>query len=259
MFGYQFDTTISISLEYNQKTHDQKKLCTLATSFSADICTTASSRDGDMTYSSLHPHYESTVGSEIATVAAAEPETDPAFYHDNCLTICCTIGSQFSKKGPNAGPVVFGSTLDRISAKYKIEAGPDDVYRQFGAILYENNMQVCPAIPENTIDSIEDAVHTMDAVPCIKPLNGNIIGRGLLRVNDVSGDQSTDFRVRMTEIPYDSRAAFLGIYSPIGGCVSTTATTTTAPMTTTTSTNTAPTTTTTRQQQLLLAVFLSGG
>jgi hypothetical protein len=38
----------------------------------------------------------------------------------------------------------------------------------------------------------------MDTVPCIKRLYGNVIGGGLLRVNDVSGDQSTDFRVRMT-------------------------------------------------------------
>jgi hypothetical protein len=43
-FGYQFDTTVSIILGYNQKTHDQKKFSTLATLFSTDIYMTASSR-----------------------------------------------------------------------------------------------------------------------------------------------------------------------------------------------------------------------
>ena len=114
-FGYQSDTTVSIVLEYNQKMHDRKKISTLATSFSADIYMPASSRDGDMTCNSLRSRCESTVGSEIAFVDTAEPETDPAFYHDYILTIYCTIGSQFSEKGPQAGPVIFGYQLYRTA------------------------------------------------------------------------------------------------------------------------------------------------
>ena len=68
-----------------------------------------------MTCNSLRSRCESTVGSEIASVDTAEPETDPAFYHDYVLTIYCTIGSQFSEKGPQAGPVIFGYQLYRTA------------------------------------------------------------------------------------------------------------------------------------------------
>ena len=227
-----------------------------------------------MTCNSSHSRCDSTVGSDIATFEVIEPETDPAFDHDNCLTIYCTIGSQLSKKGPNTDPVMFESQSNRISAKSKIEDGPDDGYRQFGATSYKNNMKFCPAITvgissrcttmidqflscfatlqENTIDWIGDAIHTMD-------LCGNMFVEGLIRVTGVSGVQSTDFRVHIIGHFYNSRAASLGIQSSIGGCVSATTTTTTASTTTTTSTNAAPTITTTRRQQLLLADFFSGG
>ena len=103
-------------------------------------------------------------------------------------------------------------------------------------------------LQENAIDWIGGAIHTMDTIPSIKRLRGNVIVGGLLRVNDVSGDQSTDLRVHITGILYDSRAAPVSIVFSIGGCVSTT-----------TSTNKAPTTTTARRHQLLLADFMSGG
>jgi hypothetical protein len=147
---------------------------------------------------------------------------------------------------------MFESQSDTISAKSKIEDGADDGYRQFGATSYKNNMKICPAITENTIDWLGDAIHIMD-------LYGNMFVGGQIRVTDVYGDQSTDFRVHITGHFYNSRAASLGLYSSIGGCVSAATTTTTAPTTTATSTNAEPTITTTRRQQLLLADFFSGG
>jgi len=226
-----------------------------------------------MTCNSLHSRCDSTNGSADTTFDVIEPETDPAFDQDKCLTIYCTIGSQLSKKGPNTDPVMLESQFNRVSAKFKIEDGPDDDSRQCGATSYKNNMKTCPAITVgtqsrcatmidpflscfamlqvNTIDWLGDAAYTMD-------LYGNMFVEGLIRVTGVSGDQSTDFRVHITGHLYNSRAASLGIHSSIGGCVSATTTTTTAPTTTATSTNAAPTTTTTRRQ-LLLAEFLSGG
>jgi hypothetical protein len=167
---------------------------------------------------------------------------------------------------------MFESQSDRISAKSKIEDGPDDGYRQFNPTSYKNNMKICPTITvgipsrcatmidqflrcfatlqENTIDWLVDAIHTMD-------LCGNMFVEGLIRVTDISEDQSTDFRVHITGNFYNSRAASLGIYSSIGGCVSAATTTTTVSTTTTTLTNAVLTITTTRRQQLLLADFLS--
>ena len=60
VFGYQFYTTVSVMLEYNQNTHDHNQFSTLETSFSVDIYLTASSRDDDMTCNGLHSRYEST-------------------------------------------------------------------------------------------------------------------------------------------------------------------------------------------------------
>ena len=106
----------------------------------------ASSRDGDMTCNSLHSRCESTVGSEIASVDTAEPETDPAFYHDYILTIYCTIGSQFSKRGPKAGPIIFGSQLYRTT-------------------MIDLFLRCFATLQETTIDWIGGGTHTPDTNP----------------------------------------------------------------------------------------------
>ena len=154
-----------------------------------------------MTGNSSHSRWESTVGSGIATFDVAEPETDPAFYHNNCLTIYCTIGSQLSKKGPNTGLVMFRSQSDWIPAKNQIEETMVDQFLRCFATLQEN-----------TTDWVLGSTHTLDTIP----------------------DQSTDLRMHIAGILYHSRAASLGILSSIGGCVSTTTSTHTAPTTTTT-------------------------
>jgi hypothetical protein len=221
MFGYQFDTTVSTVLEHNQKTHERKKLCTMATSFSADIYLTASSTDGYMTCNSLHSRCDTTIGSADTTFDVIEPETYPAFDQDKCLTINCTIGSQLSKKGPNTDPACPAITVGTQSRC---------------ATMIDPFLSCSATLQETAIDWIGGGTHT--------PANP---------------DHSTDLRMHVTGILYHSRAASLAMLSSTGWCVSRTTTTTIALTTTTTSTNTALTTTTARRHQLLLADFMSGG
>jgi hypothetical protein len=55
------------------------------------------------------------------------------------------------------------------------------------ATMIDQFLSCFATLYENTIDSIGDAIHTMDTILGIKRLCGNVIVGGLLRVNDVSG------------------------------------------------------------------------
>jgi hypothetical protein len=145
-FEVRSDTALEFTVGSEIAFVDTTEPETLATSFSADIYMPASSRDGDMTCHSLRSRCESTVESEIASVDTAEPETDPAFYRDYILTIYCTIGSQFSKRGPKAGPIIFGSQLYRTT-------------------MIDLFLRCFATLQETTIDWIGGGTHTPDTNP----------------------------------------------------------------------------------------------
>jgi hypothetical protein len=149
---------------------------------------------------------------------AAETETDPAFYHDYGLTIYFTNGSQFSKKGPKAGPVLFGSQLDRTT-------------------MVDQFLRCFATLQEDTIDWIGGATHTLDTIP------------------DQSTDLRMHIT---DTLYHSRAAALGMLSSIGGCVSTTTTTTTTPTTTTTSTNTALATTTTWRQQLLLAEFLSGG-